>query len=137
MKEEYDPVCENWIPEDVHTTLQMLREAGYCLAVISNRSTPFAAELEQMGLARYFNFVISAGEVDAWKPEPEIFVHALEICGIRAEQAVYVGDNYYADIIGAQNAGLLPVLVDPDRLFPEATCAVIRTIGELPAVLAE
>ena len=90
-----------------------------------------------MWLAGYFDFTLAAGEINAWKPEPEIFRHALNRCALKPEQAVYVGDNYYADIIGAQGAGLLPVLIDPDDLFPEATCAVIRTIGELPALLAE
>lgn len=135
MQEKYDPIYENWIPEDVPVALRLLRQAGFCLGLVSNRSTPFVDELERMGLAAYFDFVIAAGEVNAWKPEPEIFEHALDRCDLKPEQAVYVGDNYYADIIGAQNAGLLPVLIDPDHLFPEATCAVIRTIGELPALL--
>lgn len=135
MHEQYDPIYENWIPEDVPATLQELRQAGYCLGVVSNRSTPFAGELEKMGLAGYFDFVLAAGEVNAWKPEPGIFVHALQRCAFKPEETVYVGDNYYADVVGAQNAGLLPVLIDPQHLFPDATCAVIRSIGELPALL--
>ncbi len=137
MREQYDPISENWIPDDVPATLKLLRQAGFALAVVSNRSAPFKDELEKIGLAGFFDFAISAGEVNSWKPEPEIFHHALRRSGLKAEQAVYVGDNYYADIIGAQNAGLRPVLLDSDHLFPEATCAVIRTIGELPAILQE
>jgi putative hydrolase of the HAD superfamily len=135
MREQYDPISENWIPEDVPPTLGFLRQTGYCLGLVSNRSTPFTAELEKMGLVGYFDFTLAAGEVNAWKPGPEIFGYALERCGYKPEQAVYVGDNYYADILGAQNAGLLPVLIDPDQLFPEAACPVISTIGDLLALL--
>ena len=136
MRQQYDPIYENVIAEDVRPTLRFLRQAGYCLGLVSNRSTPFTAELEKLGLVGYFDFTMAAGEVNAWKPGPEIFRYALDRCGLKPEQAVYVGDNYYADILGAQNAGLLPVLMDPDRLFPEAACPVIRTIGELRTLLA-
>ena len=51
------------------------------------------------------------------------------------DQTIYVGDNYFADILGAANAGLRPVLLDPDGLFPEAACPVISSLGELLGVL--
>jgi FMN phosphatase YigB (HAD superfamily) len=45
---------------------------------------------------------------------------------------MYVGDNYFADIVGALQAGLTPVLYDPTSLFPEAMegCAVIKNYSE-------
>ena len=73
----------------------------------------------------------SPGWVSAWKPDPGLFAHALERLEIAPEQAIYVGDNYYADVIGARRAGLGPVLYDPDQVFPDADCPVIRSIGEL------
>ena len=56
---------------------------------------------------------------------------ALERLGSRPEEAFYVGDNYWADVVGAERAGLTPVLLDPDRLFPEAACLVLKQIDEL------
>jgi len=48
---------------------------------------------------------------------------------------MYVGDNYFADIIGSQRAGLMPVLYDPISLFPDADCVVIKSFAEIPELL--
>ncbi len=78
---------------------------------------------------------MTAGEAGAWKPDPAIFALALQRMGAPASTAAYVGDNYYADVVGARRAGLQPLLLDPQELFPEAGCPVIRTIGELQALV--
>ena len=129
MKTEHKPA--DWVPDDVPQTLQALKEAGFRLGVLSNRTLPCQEYLQTLGLADYFDLALVAGEVACWKPEPQIFQHALERLDVTAEQSLYVGDNYYADIVGARRAGLHPVLLDPLGVFPEAGCPVIHTIGEL------
>ncbi len=121
---------------DVLNVLRELKGAGFTLGVVSNRSNPYHEQLTSLGLLPYFDLVLAAGEVNSWKPEPGIFLRALERLAIRPEQTLYIGDNYYADVIGARSAGLLPVLLDPDHIFPEADCPVIETMGELWDVLA-
>lgn len=129
MKEEHFP--EDWIPGDVPVTLKRLKAAGYRLGVLSNRDVSIAAYLEQVGLAGFFDLCLVAGEIDAWKPDPKFFRYALERLGYPAQQAAYVGDNYFADILGAGSAGMWPVLFDPTGLFPEVQCPVITAISEL------
>lgn len=129
MGEAYNP--ESIVPEDARRALPELKEAGYLLAVISNRDKPFHETLASHGIGEFFQFSLAGGEVDAFKPEPEIFIHALQRGGVTAQEAVYVGDNYYADVIGSRRAGLKPVLYDPKGLFPEADCAVIQSFDEL------
>ena len=72
-----------------------------------------------------------AAEVDAWKPDPRIFNRALELTASDPEKVIYVGDNFFADVVGAKNAGLQPVLLDEDGIFPDAGCLVIGRLGEL------
>jgi HAD superfamily hydrolase (TIGR01509 family) len=129
MSEEFMPA--DWVPPDVPGTLQRLKEAGYRLGVLSNRDDPVHDYLGELSLVSCFDLVLVAGEVGSWKPEPEIFLLAVERLGVSPAQTLYVGDNYYADFIGAQRAGLHPVLVDPEGLFPEADCAIIKNVGEL------
>jgi HAD superfamily hydrolase (TIGR01549 family) len=129
MTEEHRPV--DYVPEDVSETLQALKDAGYRMGVVSNRRQPFDDELVELGLGGYFELALDASQAGSWKPEPGIFLVALERLGATPEQAVYVGDNYYADVIGAQRAGVQPVLYDPEGIFPDADCPVIRRIGEL------
>jgi putative hydrolase of the HAD superfamily len=88
-----------------------------------------------LGLAPFFQFALAAGEISSWKPEPGIFQHALALLNTRPEQTIYVGDNYFADILGATSAGLRPVLLDPEGLFPEAACPVITSLDGLLAII--
>ncbi len=133
MNNEFKP--QDWVPSDIPPALQALKDGGYRLAVLSNRSKSYQEQLETLGLASYFEFAHYAGEIDAWKPDPEVFHRALEQIGSRPDETLYVGDNYFADVVGARLAGLIPVLVDPEGLFPEADCVVIRFISELPDML--
>ncbi|HNT25249.1 MAG TPA: HAD family hydrolase [Anaerolineales bacterium] len=133
MREEYHP--QDYVPPQVFETLQALKEAGFGMAVVSNRGTAFGEQLTRLGLDEYFSFALAAGEINSWKPDPGIFWHALERLEANPQQALYVGDNYYADVVGAQNAGLQAVLVDPEGIFPEAQCLVIRQVNELLALL--
>jgi HAD superfamily hydrolase (TIGR01549 family) len=120
---------------DTHATLAALREAGYTLGVVSNRDEPFTHYLEKIGIGQYFHFSLAAGEIEVWKPAREIFEHALFLAKVEAHQAVYVGDNYFADIVGAQNAGLNPVLMDVHGVFAAPNCPVIQSHAQLLSLL--
>jgi putative hydrolase of the HAD superfamily len=119
------------IPDDVRRMLSALQQAGYLMAVISNRDKPFKELLIAHGLSEFFPYSLAAGEVDIYKPEPGIFTHALKQLNLTAHETVYVGDNYYADVVGAQRAGLEPVLYDPNRIFPDVDCTTIHSFDEL------
>lgn len=133
MSEFYTP--KSIVPDDAQRVLPQLKERGYIMAVISNRDKPFQNELDSHGLSDYFHFSLAGGEVDSYKPEPEIFHHALKRVDVRAEETIYVGDNYYADVVGSRRAGLRPVLYDPARLFPDADCETIQSFDELMDVI--
>jgi putative hydrolase of the HAD superfamily len=105
------------------------------MAVISNRDKPFHELLQKIGISGYFSYSLAAGEVNSYKPDPGVFKHALEQTGMSADESVYVGDNYFADIVGALRAGLKPVLYDPNIIFPEINCAAIRSFDELKSVI--
>lgn len=131
---EYWPM--DVVPPDVAPCLNRLRGLGYRLGLVSNRREPLDGLLGQLGLGDAFDFALAAGEVGWWKPDPRLFVHAAGRAGARPEQAAYVGDNLYADVQGARGAGLHPFLLDPEGLFPEADCPVVRSVGEVPEALA-
>ena len=133
MGEVYKP--DSIVPEDVRRTLPQLKEAGYILAVISNRDKPFQDLLEDHGISQFFDFSLAAGEVKVWKPEPGIFEHGLQRVNLLASEVIYIGDNYYADVVGARSAGLQPVLYDPLGIFPDPDCITIQSLDELIAIV--
>ena len=133
MGEHYKP--QVIVPEDAPLTLAKLKESGFTLGIVTNREEPVHEELKTLNLDPFFDFSLAGGEVGSFKPESRIFEHALERAGTSAEETMYIGDNYFADVVGSLRAGLLPVLYDPIRLFPEAECAVIQTFSQLPELL--
>jgi HAD superfamily hydrolase (TIGR01549 family) len=133
MESDFNP--ENRVYPCVPETLQTIKDAGFKIGLVSNRSRSCQEECAELGLLPYFDFAYVAAEVEAWKPDPRIFDRAMEVTGSDPAHTVYVGDNYYADIIGAYKAGFQPVLLDQSGVFPDADCAVIKSVRELVALL--
>ncbi len=129
----YSP--DHLVPDDVIPSLIRLRAAGYALGLVSNRVEPLDAVVAELGFKGFFHFTLSAGQAECWKPNPKIFLRAAAMAKCLPEAAVYVGDNYYADIEGARSAGMHPVLIDPRGIFPEPGCPVIHVLSELEDVL--
>jgi FMN phosphatase YigB (HAD superfamily) len=129
MRDSYKPAV--WVPEETHIVIPQLRRSGFTLGVVSNRDNPYQEEINSLGMGGYFHFSLAGGEVKSWKPDPEIFAHAVKLAGSSPEQTLYIGDNYFADVVGARRAGLRPVLYDPKGLFHEPGCPVISSFDEL------
>ncbi|MBP2830962.1 YjjG family noncanonical pyrimidine nucleotidase [Aquimarina sp. U1-2] len=63
-------------------------------------------KLERSGIKEFFTTVTNSEETGVKKPNPIIFEHAIKISGAAVENSVMIGDNYEADILGAQAVGL-------------------------------
>lgn len=133
MREGSDPVDR--VPPEVPEALRELREMGYRLAVVSNRSKPVDNLVSRLGLEHFLDFTLTAGQAGFWKPDPRLLEHAASSARVEPEEVAYVGDSYFADVAAARAAGMWPVLVDPRGLFPEAECAVIDDVSQLPHLL--
>lgn len=133
MGEMYKP--DSIVPDDVRRALPTLKDAGYYMAVLSNRDKPFHEVMESHNLTAFFEFSLAAGEVNIYKPDPGVFEHALKRANLNVDEVAYVGDNYFADIVGARRAGLTPVLYDPNGIFPEADCITIKSFDQLKSVI--
>lgn len=76
------------------------------LAVVSNFDRRLHQVLDELGLARHFEFILTSADAGARKPSPVIFDHALERLGHRPGKVRHVGDSPVADGEGARNAGI-------------------------------
>lgn len=129
FREEYG--WEGYVPDDVRPTLNHFRRQGMVVGLITNRINSVTNTIADHNLTDLFDFALTAGETGHWKPKPNIFQMGLAMVEVAPENATYVGDNYYADVVGARSAGLTPILIDRRGLFPNADCRVIKAIGEL------
>ena len=120
---------EDCVPDDVIPTLTGLRQAGFKLGLVSNRSDPLDEIVESLGLKDMFDLMLAAGEVGWYKPDPRLLLIAAERLGVEPGETLYLGDNFHADVMGASAAGMTPVLLDPRGLYPEASCWVVPSVG--------
>lgn len=134
MGEQFKP--QDIIFDDVHETLRTLRASGYFLGILSNRFEPYTDYLNQHGLGELFDLVVYAGEAGIRKPNPEVFHFMLEKAGFSPSESMYVGDNYFADAVGARRAGMQPVLYDREGLFEAPDCPVIAEHAQILELLA-
>lgn len=119
---------------EVPETLRGLRAAGRRLVVVSNWDRSLHDVLETAGLGAQLDGVVTAAEVGAAKPAPEIFTAALAIAGVPANQALHVGDQLDEDVAGARAAGIEPLLVardGPPLQPPPSGVRVIASLAEL------
>jgi putative hydrolase of the HAD superfamily len=98
------------LEENVIETLEYLK-GKYKLGMVTNGSPVFQGnKIASSGLAKYFDDIIISGNVGIHKPDKEIFLLSCAHLGVLLQEAVYVGDQMYNDIGGAENAGMTAVL---------------------------
>ena len=78
----------------------------YQLGIISNFDGRLRLIMAELGIAPLFKHVVISSEVGADKPDPWIFQEALRLAGVRASEALHVGDEPHGDWEGAEQAGL-------------------------------
>lgn len=122
--------------EGLTQVLSELKKRRFLLGVVSNADGTLEQLLQELGLATYFHSIVDSELVGYRKPNPAIFEFALQQLQVSAEQALYVGDSYEWDVVGAENAGLKAILFDPLDKHPEYNCnriTTLRTLLKLPA----
>jgi HAD superfamily hydrolase (TIGR01549 family) len=130
--------CNLWsyAPEESYEALRKLRAAGYVIGIISNSDGKLKSLLEKLDMAKMVDFALDSNVVGIEKPDPRIFRLALERAGFSPDESVHAGDFHNADVVGARAAGIRPVLIDPADNHKDKDCLRIRSVGELPGLLA-
>lgn len=136
-----------WTPHirhhaDALPALRSLREQGLKLGLLSNTHWPAPFHehfLERDGLLALIDVRAYTSQLSHSKPHRVAFEHVLNRLGVLPEKAVMVGDRPIDDVWGSQQLGMYGVW-RPHPQSPElgnvTPNAVIRTLAELPALLA-
>lgn len=102
-----------WLPfNGVADVLDTLKKDSIGLGVISNWDCTARDVLSDAGLIDYFDHLIISCEVGVNKPDAAIFTLALQTAGVRAQECMYVGDNYYDDVLGSRKVGMQAVVIN-------------------------
>jgi len=102
------------LPNTKETVIALAKK--YPITIVSNGFSQVQHyKLEHSGLKSYLKHVVLSEEVGVNKPQPGIFEKALELNGVKADEAIMVGDSWAHDIVGAQNAGIDQIWVKGEK----------------------
>ena len=96
-------------PAAVIAWKEALEAQGLRLFLLSNSRRPGRAQkfAEKLGIPY---------QGRSGKPKKAGYLRAMERMGARPQETVMVGDQIFTDTLGANNAGVIPLLVEPIRL---------------------
>jgi HAD superfamily hydrolase (TIGR01509 family) len=132
--------AEDFYP-DALRCLDQLSSAGYRLGIAGNQ--PAVVERALVGAELPVAFIASSETLGVSKPNPAFFERIVELAGVPAERAAYVGDRVDNDVLPAHRAGMTSVFIRRgpwghiQATWPEISRAdlVVSSLDELVDVL--
>jgi len=123
-----------WIlfPE-TREVLAELKSRGLRLGVISNFDSRAYDVMRSLDILSFFDAVTISSETGYAKPQPEIFIKALQSLRVAADQALLVGDSLPDDVMAARAVGISAVLLD--RSGSHDAADTVKTISNLRPLL--
>jgi 2-haloacid dehalogenase len=126
---------------EVPEVRRTLRARGFKTAILSNGSPAMLATLvDRAGLADSFDAVLSVDAIGVFKTHPRVYQYALDALALPARKIAFQSSNAW-DAFAASDFGMRVVWCNRygqrrERL-PGAPDAEVRTLAELPGLLAE
>lgn len=142
----YAHAVDGWaiVFPDARETLQLLRERGYPLGLLSNTwwaADWHNADLATHGLNGLLDEIAYTSDLPHSKPHPSVFQEVASRLGVPVEACVMVGDRLVDDISGALGVGMRAVWKYNDNPWPKpehiTPTATITNLAELPPMLKE
>ncbi|NLN51004.1 MAG: HAD family hydrolase [Acholeplasmataceae bacterium] len=94
--------------DGIVTLLDNLKNAGYLLAVCSNKLHNATAGLVEEIFPNTFDYVLGSSNKFSRKPHPEMLVHILQELDVNKDNTIYIGDTE-ADMKAASNADIYKI----------------------------
>ena len=119
---------------DVAPALAVLRSRGRRLVVLSNWDCSLPDWLARCGLIDLVDDVVTSAATGAAKPDPVIFLRALELAGAEPGEAVHVGDSFDKDIEGARAVGIRAIFIAREGR-PPAGIEAVESLEGMPSLV--
>ena len=121
--------------------LELLREAGYLTAIVTNGSSGQQhGKIDALGLRNLVEAVVVSGDLGIKKPDARVFQAAADATGSRLVGSWMVGDSPTHDIVGGSLCGAKTAWLNRGRNWIETAAEPTVTISSLtdlvPAIIA-
>jgi len=115
---------------DAVPALKLVKERKLVTGLISNVGQEIDSYCRELGFEPFLDYKVTSFEVGYDKPRPEIFHLALDRAGIKANEAIFIGDVYEQDIVGAKGVGMKPILINRNSVT-SYDCIVISDLSRV------
>jgi HAD superfamily hydrolase (TIGR01509 family) len=122
---------------ETEPVLAELRSRGFSLHLLSNNVDYLPLLLGNLGWSRRFDSVTYSQEIGVSKPDARLFHLGLRRAGCAPAEAVYVGDSWSHDYVGATRAGLAAVWVNRRGVDAPGPCRMVTDLTGLPPLLRD
>jgi len=117
---------------DAKKVLPLLRARGLKIGVITNGLSSDVNEiLPKVNLQNFFDIIVVIDTLKKMKPDPDVFLYALEKLKTTAANTIFVGDELEADYEGARRTGLTAYLIDRDDKIQDENVNRISSLDDL------
>lgn len=105
-----------YVPKLIPGALSILRFAkNHGLKVVIVTNTHFSGKtiskiLENAGIAKYVDFIVSSADYEVAKPNPRIFKIVLDLLKVNPWEVIHIGDSCTRDALGAFSVGINSIL---------------------------
>jgi len=129
------PPRKEWILyEETSEVLKKLKAMNIKLGIISNWDLTARDILRENKIIKYFDDILISAEEGVEKPNSKLFIKSINKLNVEPEKALYVGDNYYDDVIGANSVGIKTLLIKRNSSTKEFGKGDFEVIGSLKEV---
>lgn len=116
--------------------LDKLRGRGLALGMITNGYTVLQmSNIEALGIESYFQTIMVSEQEGLRKPDPQIFMTAMERLGVTPEESIYVGDHPLNDVQASRGAGMTGVWKRDDYWLSDTPVQADFVIDELDELI--
>ena len=110
----------------------------YNLYILSNGFKELQEhKMQTAGLRKYFKRIVLSDDIGINKPNPELFIHALQVANSTTEESIMIGDMFDTDIAGAAGVGMDQIFYNRKglELLPFEPTYTVRDLLQIKEIL--
>lgn len=116
--------------------LEQLKQNNLVLGMITNGFGQFQIDnIKSLGIEPYFDTILVSEWEGMKKPNPQIFMRAIEKLNVSPSECIFVGDHPVNDVRAAQDVGMLGIWKKGMHWIDAKGDFILADLGELPLMM--
>lgn len=116
--------------------LETLKRKSLKLGMITNGKGQFQMDnIKALYIEKYFDAILVSEWEGIKKPDPQIFIRALEQLNVSPSESIFVGDHPVNDVEAAKNAGMIGIWKKDFQWSAVEADFVVDDLAELPLII--